>query len=286
MPLTDETVAGIKEKLAMPGANKAAIAREAKTSRATVYKIATGRSHRSKGVAAPALHLTPRSRILAFSCTHYPVMREGFIDFLLDIKKRWNCNRVVHCGDLVDLHSITYHEADPSLYSPGAELELAVDQMKEGIYKAFKKLDIIAGNHDMRIHRKATSCGLPYRVLQNLANIYETPKGWNWHQQYSDVDIDGVLYRHGDKGRGGERPAVLNAINMHRSVVQGHFHHALFTNWLPPNQDRLIFGMQVGCGLDGNAAAMKYGEKFNHKPALGCGIIIDGIHAYVERMVL
>ncbi len=272
----------------MPNANKAQIARDHGTTRSTVYGISTGAYSDvpDKASVTDVPKDQSGSRVLAFSCTHYPVCREGFVDFLLDVKKKWKCNRVVHLGDLVDLHSVSFHENDPDLYAPGAEINLTVNQMRNTIYKALPKLDIITGNHDVRIHRKAFSTGLPARAIQNLANIYDTPRGWTWHPQFSKVCIDGVNYSHGDSGRSGKHPACLNAEQTHRSVVQGHFHHCLFANYIPPNADRLIFGVQAGCGLDSDSAAMRYGLKFNQKPALGCAVIVDGRHAYVERMVL
>ena len=52
------------------------------------------------------------------------------------------------------------------------------------------------------------------------------------------------------------------------------------------NSSQLIFGMNVGCGLDRDRASMDYGLKFNTKPVLGCGVVIDGKHAYFEPMLL
>ena len=42
--------------------------------------------------------------------------------------------------------------------------------------------------------------------------------------------------------------------------------------------------MQVGCGIDVKAAAMDYGKKFNQKPILGCGVVVDGELAVFEPM--
>jgi hypothetical protein len=38
----------------------------------------------------------------------------------------------------------------------------------------------------------------------------------------------------------------------------------------------MIFGMNVGCGVDVKAYAMAYGKVYPKKPTLGCGIVIDG----------
>jgi hypothetical protein len=38
----------------------------------------------------------------------------------------------------------------------------------------------------------------------------------------------------------------------------------------------MIFGMNVGCGVDVDAYAMAYGKVYSKKPTLGCGVVIDG----------
>jgi hypothetical protein len=44
--------------------------------------------------------------------------------------------------------------------------------------------------------------------------------------------------------------------------------------------------MQVGCGVDHDKEAMAYGKKYNSKPILGCGVVIDGVTAICEPMLL
>ena len=52
------------------------------------------------------------------------------------------------------------------------------------------------------------------------------------------------------------------------------------------NEDAMIFGMSVGCGVDRHTAAMDYGIKFTSKPIIGCGVVIDGVYAVFEPMRL
>ena len=96
--------------------------------------------------------------------------------------------------------------------------------------------------------------------------------------------IDGVMYRHGDKGRGGAMPAYANAQSEFCSVIQGHFHASAGVLW-GANHNLRYFGMQVGCGVDYRKEAMKYGVKYSKKPVLGCGVCIDGV-PYFEPMDL
>ena len=43
------------------------------------------------------------SRILVIGDTHFPFVHENYFDFIVDTYNRYNCNRVVHIGDLLSL---------------------------------------------------------------------------------------------------------------------------------------------------------------------------------------
>jgi len=47
--------------------------------------------------------------------------------------------------------------------------------------------------------------------------------------------------------------------------------------WSATESD-LLFGFNVGCMIDVNHLAMRYGKWFPNKPVLGCGVIIDGFN--------
>ena len=223
------------------------------------------------------------SNVLCIGDTHAPCMLEGYVDFLQDIYESWDCDRVVHIGDLVDWASISYHPKAPSLKNSEAEFEAAFNQVQE-LYAAFPEADWLIGNHDSLTERQATDLGLPLNVLKDYDQLWEVP-GWTVHPRYSDLVIDGVCYRHGDKGKGGAFPAFMNAKCEFQSVVQGHFHAAAGTMF-GANMNRRFFGMQVGSGVDYRKAAMSYGVKYSQKPLLGCGVVLDGETPIFEPMLL
>ncbi len=103
------------------------------------------------------------SRVLIIGDTHVPFEKKGYIEFCLEVKKKWKCNKVVHIGDLVDNHSISYHEHDPDGLSPEDEMRLA-DKHLESWYKAFPKVSLCRGNHDSLVDRKTRTTGLTSRV--------------------------------------------------------------------------------------------------------------------------
>ncbi len=84
---------------------------------------------------------------LIISDTHLPFEKEGYLEFCKRIEKRFDCTRVVHIGDLVDNHAISYHEHDPDGWSPAQEMK-EVDKQLQKWYKAFPEVYLCRGNHD------------------------------------------------------------------------------------------------------------------------------------------
>ena len=61
----------------------------------------------------------PNKCILVISDTHCPYHHPDLISFLKTIKKKYKPDRVIHIGDEVDSHAISFHDSDPDLYSAG-----------------------------------------------------------------------------------------------------------------------------------------------------------------------
>lgn len=224
------------------------------------------------------------ARVLAIGDPHAPAMRGDYVTFLKSIQKKYDCNKIVIMGDLVDWSSISYHPKAPSLKNSEVEFAAAMRQVKT-IYKAFPKATWLIGNHDSLTERKASDLDLPLSVLKKYDELWEV-KGWEIVPRYGQKIIDGVIYQHGDRGKGGQLcSAFLNAQEEHRSVVQGHF-HAQFGVLYHANSANRIFGMQTGCGVDHHREAMAYGKKYNKKPILGCGVVLEGVTAICEPMKL
>lgn len=224
-----------------------------------------------------------KSRVLVVGDLHCPVMHDGYIDHLRTIARKYKTDRTVLIGDVVDLHGISYHEKDPDLYSAGSELGMAIKQV-QAMNKAFPEAVVMTGNHDDLPARQARTLGMPSAIVRSPEQFLET-KGWKWLPRMSTMKIDGVKYAHGDRGRQGGFASYHNAITEGCSYVEGH-KHSLGGVWWHANEERLIFGMNVGSGVDRNAVAMLYGRGLSKKPILGCGVVIEGTHAYFEPMEL
>lgn len=222
------------------------------------------------------------ARVLIVGDTHTPGMRRGYVDFLKRIADRWSINRVVHIGDLVDWSSISYHEKSPGLSHATAEYVKARRQVAS-LARAFPKADWLIGNHDALTERQAVSAGLPPELLRDYGDMWEVD--WVVHPRFSKLVIDGVIYAHGDSGRGGQNAAIKQAKDNFRSTVIGHWHGQAGSTWWA-NPEFRVFGMSVGCGIDVDKLQFEYGRKFAAKPILGCGVVIDGKRAVFEPWLL
>ena len=89
---------------------------------------------------------------------------------------------------------------------------------------------------------------------------------WNWQDR---VVYDNVQYVHGEGGT-----ARTKSKNDMMSTVQGHIHTQAYCEWMVGRNFR-IFGMQVGCGVDGKSYAAAYAKNFK-KQAIGCGVVFGG----------
>lgn len=222
------------------------------------------------------------SNVLVIGDSHCPGMRRGYVDFLKRVADRWTINRVVHIGDLVDWSSISFHEKSPGLSNATREYEKAKRQVAS-LARAFPNADWLIGNHDALTERQAITAGLPPQLLRDYQDMWGID--WRVHPRFSKLQIDGVIYSHGDSGRGGQDAAFRQARDNFRSTVIGHFHGQAGVRWWA-NPEFRIFGMSVGCGIDHSKLQFEYGRKIAAKPMLGCGVVIDGRRAIFEPWLL
>ena len=205
---------------------------------------------------------TPEN-ILVIGDVHLPFELPGYLNFCKKVYKDFNCNKVIFIGDIIDNHFSSYHEVSTEGLGGTDELKLAIRRVADW-NKAFPVADVIIGNHDRIIMRKAQSSAIPTMWIRDYKEVLNTPK-WNFTES---VTYNDVLYVHGEGGTARSRiKADL------QSVVQGHLHTQAYCEWLVGNKVK-IFGMQTGCGIDHKSYAMAY-AKAGKKPAIGCSVVLN-----------
>lgn len=215
--------------------------------------------------------------VLFIGDLHAPFILDGYLEFNLELQKKYNCGTVVFAGDIIDGHSWSFHSPNVDGLSVGDELAAAKSQLKSW-YKAFPEATVLFGNHDLLIVRKAREYGLSQLFLKFFGDVVDAPKTWQFtHELYKD----NVLYVHGSVGN-----AIKRASEIRHSVAQGHLHTQTFVEWAVSEIDA-IFGLQVGCGIDRKKYAFEYAADVPKKQIISSGVILDKGHLpLVELMRL
>tara|TARA_Y100000401_G_C8326015_1_gene228345 strand:+ start:5617 stop:6363 length:747 start_codon:yes stop_codon:yes gene_type:complete len=231
---------------------------------------------RLKGNKAIAFnHLTKKqSRVLVIGDLHEPFCLDSYLDFCLEMKAKHLINRVVFIGDIIDNHYSSYHETDSEALGGKDELELAIKRIARW-YRAFPKADVIIGNHDRMIMRKAQTSAIPKKWIKSYQEVLEVPN-WNFTDR---LVIDNVQYVHGEGGNARTR-CKADMMN----TIQGHWHTFAFTEYFVGANFK-IFGCQTGCGIDFDSYAMAYAKR-GKKPAISVAICIGGQLCFNELMNL
>lgn len=199
---------------------------------------------------------------------HLPFVHPKFLRFICDTADMYKPDRIVFIGDVIDWHSISYHESDPDGLSPAAEMKTALAMVRKWVSK-FPKASVCIGNHDALLHRKMMSAGLPQAALRSYRDLWDTP-GWDWQEEHV---FDNVLYTHGT-GLSGQNSAMNKAVRGRISTVIGHTHSFGGCQYHASARD-MIFGLNAGCGIDIKAYSFAYAKPFVNRPTLGCGIVFD-----------
>jgi len=216
--------------------------------------------------------------VLVIGDTHCPAMHPNYLEFLQDIRSKFKCTKIVHIGDVIDHHCVSFHDKHPDSTGAVDEYDKCCDQTYE-LYRAFPNTTVCIGNHDARVNRLAAKQGIPDLYLKAYNDLYLTKK-WKW---VHNVTIDDVYYYHGE-GVGGMHPAFSAAKMRMQNTVVGHYHSSCGV-WYQAGPNGIIWGMNVGCGVDRHHLSMQYGAAFLKKPIIACGVVQDGC-PHVEVMNL
>jgi hypothetical protein len=224
-----------------------------------------------------------RSLILCLSDLQIPFEHRDALDFTLHVKKTFSKPgdkvQVINLGDEFDQHAKGKYPSDPDGYSPGHEIKVSIEHAKPW-YKAFPEMSLCISNHSFRGHKKAFEAGIPKAFINSIGTIYECPKKWSWAHRFV---VDGIVFEHGEHVSGTDA-ALRAAIQNRMSTVIGHQHShggVIYSGTF----HNFIFGMNVGCLIDVDQYAFKYGIALRKKPTLGIGVIINQVPFFVPMVL-
>lgn len=217
--------------------------------------------------------------VLIIGDTHIPYEHPDYLKFCLAVNKKYKCTTHLHAGDETDGHAISFHPNDPSLLSPGKELDLAIERLVDW-YNAFPNLVLLESNHGSLIYRRMKVHGIPATYIRPLKDVYGTP-AWTWYHDILLTTNYGSIYGcHGKKSTYGGLAKEQGC-----SAFQGHYHGKLEVTW-HSRVEHSRFNMFVGCGVNWKSLAFAYGKNNIPKPILGCGVIDKEGIPHVVKMKL
>jgi len=206
--------------------------------------------------------------VLVIGDTHVPYEKKGYLEFCIEQYNKFNCDTVVHIGDLMDSHATSRHPSVSDAYSPGDELTNSILKLKKW-YEAFPNMKVLIGNHDIRVHKISSDNHIASKWLKGYAEVLEVPN-WTFEDHYN---INGTTYVHGT-GTSGVTAAYRRALNAGQNVVMGHLHTDASILYHKLEQ-KTIWGMIVGCGVDEKSYGMNYAVNAPRKSIISCGIVLD-----------
>jgi predicted phosphodiesterase len=218
------------------------------------------------------------SNTLVIGDIHEPFCMDRYFQHCKKIRDQYNCTKTVFLGDVADQYAVSTFTKSQFADGPSAEFVKTRNKITKWV-NAFPEALVCIGNHDLRYLKRAREMGIPTQFLRGFNEIWGTPTTWKWDYTHS---IDGVVYRHGE-GRGGLYPHVGFARAMRKSVVIGHYHAVSGIEFLT-NDEKSIFGMCLGSGVDPRSYAVEYAM---HSPAPtvhSCGVVINGKTPVIEVM--
>jgi hypothetical protein len=218
--------------------------------------------------------------VLVISDTHFPYNHKDLIRFLAAVAQRYKITRVVHIGDEIDGHALSFHEHDPDLLSPGHELNKARLGLR-ALFRLFPKVDVLESNHGSLVYRRARASGIPNGAIRSYREVIEAPEGWKWHNELLMRLPDASLccFRHGMT-----KDALRWSRMMAMHTVNGHFHEDFNVRyWRSPRG--LFWSMVVGCLIDDSSLAYSYNKLNVQRPIYGVGLIINSHPVLVPMLI-
>lgn len=211
--------------------------------------------------------------ILILSDTHFPYQIPQYFDWIKKIKEKVKPTMVIMIGDLVDFHSISSHLHSAELPNIKYEIKDAIKCIKK-LRKIFPcEIQIMWGNHDIRIQRLAEKSAIPNSFLKDINDILEIDKKWKWtwHDKLIVTlpNKNKLFFTHHFKTN-----VLASAKELGLSLCVGHMHTKASIEYYS-SPLALNFGMAVGCSINPKHEAFKYQKNFIKRPIISVASVIN-----------
>ena len=212
--------------------------------------------------------VTPSKKVntLFIPDLHLPFVNSKALEFCINLKNKWNCERIIFLGDILDNHFPSFHNISTKAKGGEEELELARQEIKPW-YKAFPNAYVCSGNHDSLNTRVAEANNLPLSWIKSITEVLNVP---NWKVD-TKWEFDNFVAIHGTDGKSIKNKLFKYGGN--KSIIQGHFHTATSLEYF----NNEIFGMQLGALINRKSYAFEYANNHASNVIMSAGIIVNGV---------
>lgn len=214
-------------------------------------------------------------RYAIISDLQIPYEHKHALDFVKRICREFRIPKenMICIGDETDQYFASQYPKDADAQmDPRKELQLGRDRLKAW-WSAFPCMMVCNSNHGLRWLAKAFDCYIPSEVIRPYKDLFGLPDSWQYRDSWLIKEKHPFRAIHG-MGYSGMAGARNAAIDGHISTVIGHLHaHASAMHI--KNDGLAIWGMNVGCLIDCESFAFKYGRYSRFKPMLSMGIVLN-----------
>ncbi len=206
---------------------------------------------------------------LIISDMHMPYHHPDAMAFIKANKDWYGLEKAKCTGDVVDLHTSSFHLIEYGCLSPKEEYQAAYKGIQQ-LSEMYPELTVVLGNHDILTYRKAKLAGISEDHIKSYNDVYGV--NWKWvDKDYFKVDkYNNCLLTHTMGAN-----TQSNARNHSHNSIQGH-HHSVFNISYFADTEVLRWSMSAGCLIDPKQPAFNYAQGATLKrPIIGMGAIID-----------
>jgi hypothetical protein len=182
---------------------------------------------------------------------------------------------ILNVGDETDGYHAGDWPKDPDAeLSPVHELSITRERLRQW-GEVFPIMKLCISNHGMRWIRKATGAQIPSQIIKSYQQIFETPQGWQWREEWRFNQLKHPFRMIHGMGYSGKDGHINAAKDAQISTAIGHLHSYAGVNHVRMMGSERMWAMNTGCLIREEAVAFKYGKYSRPKPTLGCGIIFN-----------
>lgn len=212
---------------------------------------------------------------LLISDTQIPYEAKHALKFCKYLQKHFKVPKenVIHVGDETDqFHASNFPKGADYPHTPGEELQLAVDRLKEW-YRAFPIMRLAISNHGIRWAKRASDASIPSQLLKSYKEVIQAPKAWQWFDEIlvKTKHPFRVIHGMGYSGALGHRQAAIDA---GISTAIGHLHSFAGVTRVT-TATKSIWAMNTGSLIDQDAYAFQYAKYGRLKATLGASVVLN-----------